>query len=45
MHPMSSQRLVFARFVGNSLDGLIYLWHVESDVHFSQKQAEMGHLR
>ena len=36
-----SQRLLFALFVGNSLDGLFHLWHVESDVRFSQKQAEM----
>ena len=33
--------LVFAIFVANSLDGLFPLWHVESNVHFSQKQAEM----
>ena len=34
------QRLVFALFVGNSLDGIFHLWPVESDVRFSQKQAE-----
>ena len=28
-------------FVGNSLDGLFHLWHIVSDVCFSQKQAEM----
>ena len=26
---------------GNGLDGLFHLWHVESDVRFFQKQAEM----
>ena len=41
MHPRASQWLVFALFVGNSLGGLFNLWHVESDVRFSQKQAEI----
>ena len=31
----------FCTFFGKSLDGLFHLWHIESDVHFSQKQAEM----
>ena len=35
--PIPSQRLGFALFIGNSLDGLFRLWHVESDVRFSQK--------
>ena len=30
--PIPSQRLVFALFLGNNLDGLFHLWHVESDV-------------
>ena len=31
--PITSQRLVFALFVGNSLDGISHLWHVESNVY------------
>ena len=31
----------FSLFVGKSLDGLFHLWHIESDVRFSEKQAEM----
>ena len=38
---MPSQRLDFALFVGNSLDGLFHLLQVESDIRFSKKQAEM----
>ena len=34
-------RLVFELFLGNSLNGLFHLWHMESDFRFSQKQAEM----
>ena len=39
--PIQSKRLVFTLFIGNSLAGpcAFYLWHVESDAHFSQKQA------
>ena len=40
-HICRSQRLVFALFIGNSLDGLFHLWHVESNVRFYQKQAWM----
>ena len=36
-----SQRLVFALFLGSSLDGLFNLWNVESDIRFSEKQAEI----
>ena len=39
--PIPSQRMVFALFFGNGQDGLFHLWHVESYVRFSQKQAEM----
>ena len=39
--PILSQRLFFALFIGNTLGGVFHLWHVESNVHFSQKQAEM----
>ena len=38
--PILSQKLVFALFVSNSLDGLFHLWHVGSNVRFSKKQPE-----
>ena len=39
--PIRSQRLVFCIFRWYQSDSLFHLWFVESDVRFSQKQAEM----
>ena len=35
--PIPSQRQFFTLFLGNSLDGLFYLWHVEFNVRFCPK--------
>ena len=37
--PIPSQRLVFVLFIGNSLDGLFHLWHVESGHPFFPKTS------
>ena len=39
MHPHTITEASFALFVGNSLDGVFHLWHIESDIHFSWKES------
>ena len=36
---LPSQRLFFALFVGNSLDGLFHLLHIESDIHLPPQKS------